>query len=85
VDALSPHLIRKHGTSNVPVTVRMPCPRLFSPVILWNARHEWASFAFQTAGRLAQTPHFSLHRLLAAALIAVVLYSLYTTLTSRTS
>jgi dolichol-phosphate mannosyltransferase len=42
---------------------------LFSPVILWNARHEWASFTFQTAGRLAQTPRFSLHQLLASALV----------------
>lgn len=26
----------------------------FLPVILWNARHEWASFRFQTSGRMAQ-------------------------------
>lgn len=25
---------------------------VFSPVLLWNARHDWASFAFQTQGRL---------------------------------
>jgi len=42
---------------------------LFSPVILWNARHEWASFAFQTARRLADTPQFALHKLLASALV----------------
>lgn len=42
---------------------------LFSPVIIWNARHEWASFAFQTARRLADTPQFSLHRLIASALV----------------
>ncbi|HEY3785071.1 MAG TPA: glycosyltransferase family 39 protein [Steroidobacteraceae bacterium] len=42
---------------------------LFSPVIVWNARHEWASFAFQTARRLADTPQFALHKLLASALI----------------
>jgi dolichol-phosphate mannosyltransferase len=41
---------------------------IFSPVILWNARHEWASFAFQTSQRLAEAPHFSLHRLILAAL-----------------
>lgn len=25
---------------------------VFSPVIVWNARHDWASFAFQTRGRM---------------------------------
>ncbi|QSQ24178.1 glycosyltransferase family 39 protein [Pyxidicoccus parkwayensis] len=25
---------------------------VFSPVIVWNAQHDWASFAFQTRGRL---------------------------------
>ncbi len=42
---------------------------IFSPVILWNARHDWASFAFQTAHRLAEAPRFTLHRLIASALV----------------
>jgi dolichol-phosphate mannosyltransferase len=42
---------------------------IFSPVILWNAQHEWASFAFQTSRRLAERPRFSLHRLLLSALV----------------
>ena len=42
---------------------------LFTPVILWNARHEWISFAFQTSQRLAERPRFSLHKLLASALV----------------
>jgi dolichol-phosphate mannosyltransferase len=42
---------------------------LFTPVILWNARHEWISFAFQTSRRLAEAPRFSLHKLLASALV----------------
>jgi dolichol-phosphate mannosyltransferase len=42
---------------------------LFTPVILWNARHEWISFAFQTAHRLAERPRFSLQNLIASALI----------------
>ena len=29
---------------------------VFSPVILWNAHHEWASFVFQTSRRLAERP-----------------------------
>lgn len=42
---------------------------IFSPVIFWNATHEWASFAFQTSRRLAEAPRFSLHRLILSALI----------------
>jgi dolichol-phosphate mannosyltransferase len=42
---------------------------LFLPVLIWNARHEWASFTFQTARRLAEAPRFSLHRLLLSALV----------------
>ena len=41
---------------------------LFTPVILWNAQHEWISFAFQTSHRLAERPRFSLHKLLLSAL-----------------
>ncbi len=42
---------------------------LFAPVIIWNARNDWASFTFQTARRLAEAPRFSLHRLLLSALV----------------
>ncbi len=42
---------------------------VFSPVILWNAQHDWASFAFQTSRRLAEAPRFSSHRLVAAAVV----------------
>ncbi|HET7755024.1 MAG TPA: glycosyltransferase family 39 protein [Anaeromyxobacteraceae bacterium] len=28
---------------------------VFSPVIIWNARHEWASFGFQTRGRVSDS------------------------------
>jgi dolichol-phosphate mannosyltransferase len=44
---------------------------IFSPVILWNAEHEWASFAFQTSRRLAEAPRFALHKLLASALVLI--------------
>ena len=36
---------------------------LFSPVIWWNAAHHWASFAFQTTGRIRVRRHFALHEL----------------------
>ena len=37
---------------------------LFSPVMVWNAEHHWASFAFQTIDRLRNQPMFSLHLLI---------------------
>ena len=42
---------------------------IFSPVILWNAQHDWASFVFQTSRRLAEAPRFALHKLLASILV----------------
>jgi dolichol-phosphate mannosyltransferase len=56
---------------------------IFSPVIYWNATHEWASFAFQTSRRLAEAPRFSLHKLLLSALVLLTpagVVSLYETL-----
>jgi dolichol-phosphate mannosyltransferase len=44
---------------------------IFSPVIIWNAQHEWASFAFQTSRRLAEAPRFALHKLVASAVILI--------------
>lgn len=42
---------------------------IFSPAIAWNAMNGWASFAFQTANRLAARPVFGLHELVGAALL----------------
>ncbi len=42
---------------------------VFSPVIVWNYRNDWASFAFQTSRRLADRPQFALHKLIAGALV----------------
>ena len=42
---------------------------VFSPVVIWNAEHEWASFLFQTARRLSESPRFSLHKLVGSALV----------------
>ena len=36
----------------------------FTPVVYWNATHEWASFAFQSTRRLHATPVFALHHLI---------------------
>ncbi len=42
---------------------------LFSPVIWWNYQHDWASFLFQSQGRLQAPSEFSTHKLLASILI----------------
>ncbi|AYG63481.1 glycosyltransferase family 39 protein [Rhizobium jaguaris] len=42
---------------------------LFSPVIYWNATHAWASFAFQSSGRLQSAKTFSLPDLISSAAI----------------
>jgi len=42
---------------------------VFSPVIIWNMQHEWASFLFQTQNRLEASSEFSTHELLLFILI----------------
>jgi dolichol-phosphate mannosyltransferase len=42
---------------------------VFSPVILWNAQHQWASFLFQTSRRLGEASRFSLHKLLGSVIV----------------
>ncbi|MGA2396963.1 MAG: glycosyltransferase family 39 protein [Steroidobacteraceae bacterium] len=42
---------------------------IFSPVIAWNARNEFASFAFQTSRRLADRPQFALPKLIGSMLL----------------
>jgi dolichol-phosphate mannosyltransferase len=44
---------------------------VFSPVIVWNAQHDWASFEFQTLRRLGEVPKFALHKLVASALVLI--------------
>ena len=34
---------------------------VFSPVFIWNAQHDWASFAFQTRGRMRTVHGLQLH------------------------
>jgi dolichol-phosphate mannosyltransferase len=42
---------------------------IFTPVLVWNIEHHWASFAFQTAGRLAEAPRFALPNLLGSVIL----------------
>lgn len=44
---------------------------IFSPVVIWNAQHHWQSFAFQTSRRLAETPQFALHKLIASIMVLI--------------
>ncbi|TCR76696.1 dolichol-phosphate mannosyltransferase [Rhizobium sp. BK376] len=44
---------------------------LFSPVVYWNAKHDWMSFAFQGSRRLSEATHFSLPSLLGYAAIVL--------------
>lgn len=58
---------------------------LFSPVILWNMQHQWASFLFQSAKRISSDPVISTPHLLGhitliltpAGLLGVVLFFLF--------
>ncbi len=42
---------------------------LFSPVLVWNATHEWASFVFQGPRRWSSGDDFGLHKLFAFILL----------------
>lgn len=42
---------------------------LFWPVLVWNAQHDWASFAFQGSRRMQEDYAFSTHLLLAHVLL----------------
>jgi dolichol-phosphate mannosyltransferase len=44
---------------------------IFSPVLIWNAQHEWASFVFQTSRRLEERTKFALHQLLLSILVLI--------------
>ena len=50
---------------------------IFSPVIFWNARHEWMSFAFQGSRRWSGGMSFHLHVLIGSALILITPLGLY--------
>jgi dolichol-phosphate mannosyltransferase len=59
-------------TPDARVWLRRPAPylaallalMLFSPVIYWNATHDWASFAFQSSRRLNESFYFSTHHVI---------------------
>lgn len=61
---------------------------LFSPVLIWNAEHQWASFAFQAAERFRGNFDFDLFELIGSILVLLTPTGLLTavaTLASRES
>jgi dolichol-phosphate mannosyltransferase len=42
---------------------------IFTPVLIWNAQHDWASFAYQGTDRIAAPWRFSTHELLGSILV----------------
>ncbi len=58
---------------------------IFSPVVIWNAQHDWASFAFQTSRRLAEPPQFALHKFLGSMLALITPTGLLATALTRRS
>ena len=62
---------RRWWTRSEPYVGALLALAIFSPVIIWNAQHEWASFAFQTSRRLAETPQFALHRLIGSIIVLI--------------
>ncbi|MDE2304466.1 MAG: glycosyltransferase family 39 protein [Gammaproteobacteria bacterium] len=64
-DRRSRHWLRRYE----PYAAAVLALAIFAPVIIWNAEHHFASFAFQTARRLAARPQFALHKLIAASIV----------------
>ncbi len=62
---------RRWWTRSEPYVGALLALAVFSPVIIWNAQHEWASFAFQTSRRLAETPQFALHKLIGSMIVLI--------------
>ncbi|MDE1992395.1 MAG: glycosyltransferase family 39 protein [Rhizobiaceae bacterium] len=54
-----------------PYVAALIATALFSPVIYWNATHDWMSFAFQGSRRLEEAHHFSLPVLIGYAAIVL--------------
>jgi dolichol-phosphate mannosyltransferase len=62
---------RRWWTRKEPYIGALLALAIFSPVIIWNAQHEWSSFAFQTSRRLAEMPQFALHKLIGSAIVLI--------------
>jgi dolichol-phosphate mannosyltransferase len=52
-----------------PYAAALVAALIFSPVIVWNLQHGWASFGFQGTRRLSAHAQFSLHVLIGSAVV----------------
>jgi dolichol-phosphate mannosyltransferase len=52
-----------------PYAAALVAALIFSPVIVWNLQHGWASFGFQGARRLSAHAQFSLHVLIGSTVV----------------
>jgi dolichol-phosphate mannosyltransferase len=50
---------------------------IFAPVLVWNAQHDWASFAYQGRDRVAVPWRFSTHELLGSILVVLTPVALF--------
>ena len=66
---LTDPLARRWLTRLQPYLAALLALALFSPVLIWNAQHDWASFAFQGSRRVQQEFAFSTHLLVAHVLL----------------
>jgi dolichol-phosphate mannosyltransferase len=60
---------RRWFTRTEPYAAALVAALIFAPVIVWNARNDYASFAFQTSRRLADRPQFALFKLIGSVLV----------------
>lgn len=63
------HRSRRWLTRPEPYAAALVALIIFSPVILWNAQHDWVSFFFQGPDRLQRSFNFSLHELIGSVLL----------------
>lgn len=59
---------RRWFFSPIPYLAAILCALIASPVLYWNASHDWISFTFQTSRRLEEATEFSLHVLIGGIL-----------------
>jgi dolichol-phosphate mannosyltransferase len=62
---------RKHLLRKEPYLAVVIATLVFSPVVYWNATHDWASFAFQAEDRFESIPHVFLGMMLTNILAMV--------------
>jgi dolichol-phosphate mannosyltransferase len=60
---------RRWFRSGAPYGAVLLAAVIFTPVLIWNAQHDWASFAYQGVARVTAPRRFSAHELLGSILV----------------